>query len=87
MHIGNSGTPSTNQAAFFDAPFLLAADAARFRLMAAEVDAKPGSFAIKKVDKVFGPLNGLGTSYDVSADGQRFPCAGRSISSCRRGCR
>jgi eukaryotic-like serine/threonine-protein kinase len=42
------------------------------RLMAAQIEARPGSFAIKKVDKLFGPLNGLGASYDASADGQRF---------------
>ena len=41
-------------------------------LMAAQVDARPGSFAIKKVERLFGPLSGLGTSYDASADGQRF---------------
>ena len=45
--------------------------AADNRLMAAEVDAKGGAFEVKKVEPLFGPIVGA-TSYDVSADGQRF---------------
>jgi hypothetical protein len=41
------------------------------RMMAAEADGRGGSFEVKKVDALFGPVCGLG-EYDVSADGQRF---------------
>jgi len=39
--------------------------------MAAEVDAKGGAFAVKKVEPLFGPIVGA-AGYDVSADGRRF---------------
>jgi Tol biopolymer transport system component len=39
------------------------------RLMAAEVNTKGGTFEVKKVEPLFGPVFG---SYDVSADGLRF---------------
>jgi WD40-like Beta Propeller Repeat len=45
--------------------------AADNRLMAAEVDAKGDVLEVKKVQPLFGPIVGA-TSYDVSADGQRF---------------
>jgi Tol biopolymer transport system component len=48
--------------------FYVSADS---RLMAAEVEAKGGTFEVGNVDALSGPLSGLG-AYDVSADGQRF---------------
>jgi Tol biopolymer transport system component/predicted Ser/Thr protein kinase len=51
-------------------------DAADKLLMAAEVDAKGGTMEVRKVEPLFGPIvdaaTGGGSSYDVSADGQRF---------------
>ena len=41
------------------------------RLMAAAVDAKGGTFEVKKVEPLLGLMVGA-TGYDVSADGQRF---------------
>jgi hypothetical protein len=41
------------------------------RMMAAEVDAR-SAFEVKNAVALFGPVSGLGTSYDASADGERF---------------
>ena len=43
--------------------------AADQRLMAAAVNAKPGTLDVVKVETLFGPLTG---DYDISPDGQRF---------------